>query len=307
VMVKPVKRSDPASPRSSVSSPIVQNNSLSIRAPAKINWFLHILQKRKDGYHDIVSLMQCVSLYDELVFDHADSIAVESDMDIPVSDNLVYKAASLLKKIVSYSKGARIFVKKQIPVSAGLGGGSSDAAYTLTGLNILWGLGLQREELCSIGVRIGSDVPFFFHAPAALVKGKGESVNTLKIDPSCRLLLVNPNVNVSTAWAYGAFDQLPGHTLTKKPLDIKLFCQALHRQDFLSLADMLSNDFEEIVMGEYPAISEIKHKLVTMGAEASLMSGSGPTVFGVFKSREKAEKALAAMKPHWCRIVKTLI
>ncbi len=306
-MVKPVKRSDPTSPRPNVSSTLVQNNSLSIRAPAKINWFLHIVQKRKDGYHDIVSIMQCVSLYDELIFDHADSIAVESDMDIPVSDNLVYKAASLLKEFVSYSKGARIIIKKQIPVSAGLGGGSSDAAYTLSGLNTLWGLGLQHEELCSIGARIGSDVPFFFHAPAALVEGKGDRVNSLKIDSSCRLLLVKPNVSVSTAWAYGEFDQLSGHTLTKKPFDIKLFCRTLQKQDFLSLAYMLSNDLEEAVMREYPAVSEIKHKLVKMGAEASFMSGSGPTVFGVFRSKEKAEKAFVAMGHHWCRIVQTLI
>jgi 4-diphosphocytidyl-2-C-methyl-D-erythritol kinase len=306
-MVNPVKRSEPTSQHPSASSTLAQNNSLSVRAPAKINWFLQVLQKRKDGYHDIVSLMQCVSLYDELIFDHADSITVESNLDIPVPDNLVYKAASILKEFTSYSKGARIILRKQIPVSAGLGGGSSDAAYTLSGLNTLWGIGLQHEELCSIGARIGSDVPFFFHAPAAFVEGKGDRVNSLKMDSSYRLLLVKPNVHVSTAWAYRAFDQLPGHALTKKPFDIKLFCRTLQKQDFLSLAHMLSNDLEEAVMREYPAVSEIKHNLVKMGAEAVFMSGSGPTVFGVFRSREKAEKALVAMDPHWGCIVQTII
>jgi len=305
VTVNPVKRSESTSQHPSASSTLAQNNSLFIRAPAKINWFLQVLQKRKDGYHDIVSLMQCVSLCDELIFDHADSIGVESNLDIPVSDNLVYKAASILKEFASYSKGARIILRKQIPVSAGLGGGSSDAAYTLSALNTLWKIGLQHKELCSIGARIGSDVPFFFHTPAALVEGRGDRVNSLKMDSPFRLLLVKPNVNVSTAWAYSAFDQLP--TLTKKPFVIKLFCRTLQKQDFLSLANMLPNDLEEAVMREYPAVSEIKHKLVKMGAEAAFMSGSGPTVFGVFRSREKAEKALVAMDPHWCRIVQTLI
>ena len=306
-MVKPVKRSDSASLHSIKISPFVQNSLLTVRAPAKINWFLDILQKRKDGYHDIISLMQCVSLYDELIFDHADSITVESDMDIPVSDNLVYKAAAFLKKAVSYPNGARILVRKEVPVSAGLGGGSSDAAYTLAGLNILWGLGLQQEELCSIGARIGSDVPFFFHAPAALVEGKGDRVQSMSIGQSCRLLLVNPRVNVSTAWAYDAFDQLSEGTLTKKPIDIKLFCQALQNQDYRFLACMLFNDFEHVIMREYPSVGEIKNKLIEMGAEVSLMSGSGPTVFGVFRSREAAEKALQVVGPHWCRIVETLV
>jgi 4-diphosphocytidyl-2-C-methyl-D-erythritol kinase len=306
-MSNPVKRSDPASLNPPLFSPQRRNHSLTVGAPAKINWFLDIVQKRNDGYHDIVSLMQCVNLYDQLILDHADSIDVESDMGIPASDNLVYKAASLLKKAVSYEKGARIIIRKQIPVGAGLGGGSSDAAYTLTGLNTLWGLGLQQEELCSIGACVGSDVPFFFHAPAALVEGKGERVSPLGIGESYRLLLVNPRLNVSTAWAYHAFDQRTGCTLTKKPIDIKLFCQALQNQDYHVLARMLFNDFEDVIMREYPSVREIKKKLIEMGADVSLMSGSGPTVFGVFRSRETAEKALQAMGPHWCRIVETLV
>jgi 4-diphosphocytidyl-2-C-methyl-D-erythritol kinase len=306
-MVRPVKRSDSAPPHPLVSCPLAPCNTLSLKAPAKINWFLQITKNRKDGYHNIFSLMQCVSLYDELIFDYADSIAVESDMDIPVSDNLVYKAAALLKKCVSYGKGARIIVKKHIPASAGLGGGSSDAACTLSGLNILWGLGLQNQELSSIGAHLGSDIPFFFNAPAALVEGKGDRVNSLHIKQSFMLLLVKPYVDVSTAWAYASFDQLRGHTLTKKPIDIKLFCRALEKQDYLTLTKILSNDLEEVVVREYPAVREIQHKLTEMGAEVSAMSGSGPTVFGIFRNKKKAEKAATAMKPNWCRIVQTLI
>jgi 4-diphosphocytidyl-2-C-methyl-D-erythritol kinase len=304
-MVRPVTRSDPIHPSTGGPFPVAKG-IFSLQAPAKINWFLHILGKRQDGYHDIVSLMQCVSLYDELTFEQDDSITIESDLDIPVADNLIYRAASLLKQYAGYEKGARIILRKQIPVSAGLGGGSSDAACTLSGLNALWGLGLQHEELQMIGARIGSDIPFFFHPPAALVEGKGNVVKPLQTEQSFSFLLVKPDVRVSTAWAYGAFDQTSMHALTKKPIDIKLFCQALQRQDFLCLANLLFNDLEEVVIREYPAVREIKQKLIEAGAEASLMSGSGPTVFGVFKSRGKAEKAFGVMRPNWCRIVQGL-
>jgi 4-diphosphocytidyl-2-C-methyl-D-erythritol kinase len=285
----------------------MQNSTLSVRAPAKINWFLNILQKRRDGYHDIVSLMQCVSLSDELFFHPADTITVESDMDIPVSENLVYRAAFLLQKSVSYPRGARITLKKQVPVGAGLGGGSSDAAHTLLGLNALWGLGLQRDELCKLGAAIGSDIPFFFYPYTALIEGKGERVHPVSLARSCSLLLVKPRVHISTAWAYNAFDQLSTGTLTKKPIDIKLFCQALQNQDYLFLARMLFNDFEEVIMREYPSVREIKNTLIEMGAEISLMSGSGPTVFGIFRSREMAEEALQAVGPHWCCVSETLV
>ena len=147
---------------------------LSLSAPAKINWFLGIAGKRDDGYHNIVSLMQCISLYDTLTFYHADSINIASDLDLPVQDNIMHKAASLLKEYTSCGKGADILLKKNVPVSAGLGGGSSDAACTLLGLNELWGLRLDRKRLTSIASEIGSDVPFFLNGPAALVEGKGE-------------------------------------------------------------------------------------------------------------------------------------
>ena len=280
--------------------------SFSLKAPAKINWFLKIIGKRVDGYHDIASLMQCISLYDNLKFEHSDSINVISDLDIPLSDNIVYKAASLLKKLVSYRKGAKITLKKRIPVSAGLGGGSSDAACVLSGLNMLWGLNLSAMELSSTGAEIGSDVPFFFNGPLALVEGRGEKATPFRIDSSITLLLVKPPISVSTAWAYSYYDKNVVNKLTKKAIDIKLFCQTLKRQDYALLGKMLDNDFEDVVTGRYPVISEIKLRLIEKGALISAMSGSGPTVFGVFESRDLAKKAAGEMKPNTGLVVETL-
>ncbi len=284
------------------------HSSLSLKTPAKINWFLQILGKREDGYHNISSLMQCVGLYDNLTFESADSIEVVSDLDIPVRENIVYRAASVLKKYAARSKGARILLKKNIPACAGLGGGSSDAACTLSGLNILWGLGLSDGELSAIGAEIGSDVPFFLKGPAALIEGKGEKVKSLDIGSSSILLLVKPRVSVSTAWAYDSFDRQGGaEKLTKKHIDIKLFCQALNRRDYASLGTMLYNDFEDVIMNKYPLVRDIKRKLLETGADISAMSGSGPTVFGVFQTNAGAEKAARAMEPNFCRLAETLI
>jgi 4-diphosphocytidyl-2-C-methyl-D-erythritol kinase len=280
---------------------------LSLNAPAKINWFLGVAGKRDDGYHNIVSLMQCISLHDTLTFDYADSINITSDLDIPVQDNIVHKAASLLKEYTSCRKGAEILLKKNVPVSAGLGGGSSDAASTLLGLNELWGLGLGRRRLNSIASQIGSDVPFFLNGPAAVVEGRGEKTRRVKISSSVVLLLVKPAASVSTAWAYADFDKVISDKLTKKVVDIKLFCRALMRKDFASLGNILFNDLEEVVTGKYPVVTEIKLRLIEEGAFFSAMSGSGPSVFGVYGSRETAEKAAGRMEPHFCRVVETLI
>jgi 4-diphosphocytidyl-2-C-methyl-D-erythritol kinase len=285
----------------------VSRTRLSLSAPAKINWFLGVAGKRDDGYHNIVSLMQCISLYDTFTFDRADSVNITSDLDIPVQHNIVHKAASLLKQYTSCRKGAEIFLEKHVPVSAGLGGGSSDAACTLLGLNELWGLGLGRKRLSLIASELGSDVPFFLSGPAALVEGKGEKTRQVKINSSVVLLLVKPAVSVSSAWAYAAFDRVNSDKLTKKVVDIKLFCRALLRKDFSSLGNMLFNDLEEVVAGKYPVVTEIKLRLLEEGAFFSAMSGSGPSVFGVYGSRETAEKAAGRMEPHLCRVVETLI
>ncbi len=302
---------DITSPRPYISGSPHRNNSLTLRVPAKINWFLKVTGKRDDGYHNIISLMQCISLYDDLILEHADTLQVVSDLDIPLDDNLVYKAASLLKKHTSYRKGAKIILQKGIPIGAGLGGGSSNAAYTLSGLNMLWGLELNNEELRSIGTEIGSDVPFFLNGPSAIVEGKGEKLSPIKLDSSTVLLLVKPPISVSTAWAYASFDKLNDSRLTKKTIDIKLLCQAFKKQDFASLSTMLSNDLEKVIIERYPVVGEIKNRLLERGVVISAMSGSGPTVFGVFDNKDMAEKAIEAMwlsaYGGWYKVVETLI
>ncbi len=275
---------------------------ISLLAPAKINWFLSVLDKRTDGCHNIVSAMQCVDLFDELFFEESQELHVLSDLDIPLEGNLVYKAASLLKGVSSYKFGARIELKKNIPVGAGLGGGSSDAAYALIGLNRLWGLNLDKTTLMRLAAHIGSDVSFFLGGPLALIEGRGEKVTEINTGSSLVVLLVKPDMPVSTSWAYSSFKT----RLTKKAVDIKLFCQALDRKNFSFLQDAVFNDLEEVVVQKYPAVGEIKRALVQNGALVSLMSGSGSTVFGVFHTNEEAVMASKNLHGKWCRVVRTL-
>ncbi|HXX58948.1 MAG TPA: 4-(cytidine 5'-diphospho)-2-C-methyl-D-erythritol kinase [Thermodesulfovibrionales bacterium] len=279
---------------------------LTLKAPAKINWFLDVFGKRDDGYHDIVSIMQRVTLYDSLTFEHSDQIEVLSDANIPLRENLVYRAAALMKGRTRHASGARITLKKETPMAAGLGGGSSDAACTLDGLNMLWNLNLSRQELAVIGQDLGSDVPFFFHGPAAVVEGRGEVVSPMRLDSVCTLLLVKPPIAVSTAWAYTQADTMGRKVLTKNDNFIKLFRQALEDRDFSLLSTMQKNSLETPVIGRYPVVGEIKRALTQKGAVFSSMSGSGPTVFGVFLSEEEAGKAAGHMSSHWCKVVKTM-
>ena len=275
---------------------------ISLKAPAKINWFLSVLNKREDGYHNIISPMQCVDLFDVLSFEEDEEIHLLSDLDIPAEGNLAYKAAALLKKVSSYKRGARIELQKNIPVAAGLGGGSSDAASALIGLNRLWGLNFDKVTLMRIAAEIGSDVPFFLSGALSLAEGRGEKVTDLNTEASAILLLVKPDVSVSTSWAYHSYKT----GLTKKTVDIKLFCQALARENFIFLRDMVFNDLEDVVISKYPVVGELKKILLQNGALFSLMSGSGSTVFGVFQSVEAAVKASESLQGEWCRVVRTL-
>lgn len=275
---------------------------ISLAAPAKINWFLSVLNKREDGYHNIISPMQCVDLFDSLSFEEAEEIQLLSDLEVPVEGNLVHKAAVLLKRVSSYKFGARIELKKNIPVAAGLGGGSSDAAFTLMGLNSLWGLNYDKRTLMRLAAELGSDVPFFLAGPLALVEGRGEKVTELKAEGSMVVLLIKPEVSVSTAWAYNLFKT----RLTKKAVDIKLFCQALERNNFAFLRDTVFNDLEDVVIGKYPVVGEIKKRLAQNGALFSVMSGSGPTVFSIFTASEEAVRASKNLQGAWCRVVRTL-
>lgn len=287
---------------------------LTLSPPAKINWFLEVLNKREDGYHNIRSLMQFVSHNDLITIEDSDEIEVITDAHIPLVNNLVYEAAILLRDYAGVKKGVKIRLRKEIPMSAGLGGGSSDAAFTMIGLNRLWNLALTRQELMALGGRLGSDIPFFFQGPAAIVRGRGEVVLPVTLKKSYVVLLVKPPVEVSSAWAYSGFQNDRGSSrpedkdemLTKENNNIKLICHALENGDFSYLSSLLRNDLESYVVRGYPVISDIKNTLLTKSAVFAAMSGSGPTVFGVFDSEQKAMKAKAYMSPNWCRVVKTV-
>ncbi len=282
-----------------------------LKAPAKINWSLYVLNKRADGYHNILSLMHCIGLYDTLAFEQADSIELVSDMDIPEEQNLVLKAAGMLRNYAGVKEGARIALKKDIPSGAGLGGGSSDAACALMGLNRLWGLGLGNNELSSIGSRLGSDVPFFFHCPLAVAEGRGEALTPLAVDNPYTLLLVKPAVSISTQWAYGKIKASRGaaEELTKSVNNInniQFIYGALKAGNIFSLKSLIHNDFENAVTEEHPVIGSLKENLLECGAVLSAMSGSGSVVFGLFEDRGKALSASGHFSLYFNRVVETL-
>ena len=289
-------------------------SSLVLHAPAKINWSLYILNKRDDGYHNILSLMQCIGLYDTLTFDQADTIELVSHIDVPAEQNLVYLAADMLQKHAEIKHGARIVLDKVIPSGAGLGGGSSDAAYTLMGLNKLWKLGLSNDELKMLGSRLGSDVPFFFDCPLAIAEGRGEILSAVETTVSYTVLIIKPPVSIATPWAYKeidvgrtGYDAKMDLTKTEYKIDnIKLICRALRTGDVSLIAAKAHNDFEGVVFKAFPVIATVKQKLLDAGALMAIMSGSGSTVFGLFEDEEKAVSASKYFSEYWHRVVATL-
>lgn len=289
------------------------DSGLVLRAPCKINWSLYVTGRRPDGYHDIITLMQCVGIYDTLSLSHSENIELVSDMDLPKEKNLVVRAARALCEYIGKDMGVHIRLKKEIPSGAGLGGGSSDAACVLKGLNTLWDLGLDKLELMAIGGRLGSDVPFFFECPAALAEGRGELLTALDVAEGYTLLLIKPDISVSTTWAYGELGlgstSGAGPELTKntdKINNIKLICDALRNRGTGILKSALHNDFEVVVKKRFPVIASLKERLLGEGAAVALMSGSGSAVFGVFDTREAAVEASHAFSSYWCRVADTL-
>jgi len=282
---------------------------LTLNAPAKINWFLKVFTLRSDGYHEIESLIQKISLYDVLVFAPSRELTLTTNMQIPAEQNLAYKSAVLLKNECRINAGAEISLNKNIPVSAGLGGGSSDAASTLIGLNKVWSLGLSRNELCAFAERLGSDVPFFLHGPLALVKGRGEKISDCKSVKPFNILLVKPPVTVSTRWAYENLKsaRINGELtkITPKADNIKFFTHAISKAE-LPGDRYIENDIESVTVKSFPVIADIKHRLLREGAIFSMMSGSGPTVFGVFGSAKEAENASKAFEECWTAVVQTI-
>jgi len=284
--------------------------SLVLESPAKVNLRLEILRKREDGYHELKTIFQKISLHDTLHFSLKKSggISITADHpDLPVGKtNLIYRAAHSILKRSNYRGGVAVEIEKRIPLGAGLGGGSSNAATTLKGLNQLLETNLSRKELMELGLGIGADVPFFFLKGAALGSGIGERLKKIEV-PDLSYVLIYPNFEVSTRWAYQNFDKrLSASTLSKlEPLSRKP--KGLTNQQFrinlnkflktpMGVSQILFNHLERVVSKEYPQIDVMKKMLFSVGAMGALMTGSGPTVFGLFRGERIATKAYEKIK-----------
>jgi 4-diphosphocytidyl-2-C-methyl-D-erythritol kinase len=261
-------------------------------APAKVNLFLRVLGKRPDGYHELSTLMQPVSVFDELQISvsEGEGIVVESNSpEAPGGpENLAYRAASLFLQSTGLRRRVEISVKKVIPVGAGLGGGSSDAATVLMALSEMAGIWLPDGALMELAARLGSDVPFFILKGPALAAGRGERLKRARL-PEFHYVLVNPGFHVSTAWVYSSLG------LTKAGENNNLLYSYEVPASREGLIEALVNDLEAVTARKYPEISGLKEMLMGKGAHGALMSGSGPTVFGVFYSRGEAERAYEAL------------
>ncbi len=269
---------------------------LRLHARAKINLGLDVLRKREDGYHEVRMIMQTIHLYDKITLSLTEKPGIQIQTNLrylPVNeDNLVYKAAKLLMDEFAVEQGLNIRLEKHIPVAAGMAGGSSDAAAVLVGVNRMFELGLSKKDLMARGVKIGADVPYCVMRGTALAEGIGEKLTPLARMPQCYILIAKPKISVSTKFVYG---NLRANELTEHP-DIDAQIAALKAGDLRTLCREMGNVLETVTIPAYPVIGEIKKTMLECGALGSLMSGSGPTVFGIFEDKEKAEKAFAVLK-----------
>jgi 4-diphosphocytidyl-2-C-methyl-D-erythritol kinase len=280
-------------------APKVSNlpDSITVCAPAKINLVLRILDRRPDGYHNLWSLMQTVRLEDELsmAVNHTNSaITLRCDDPSlkPDHSNLVYRAAAAVLEQSGQTVGLDMALAKRIPMGAGLGGGSSDAAATIIGLNRILKLGWSPEEMAEVGQTLGSDVPFFFFAPSATVAGRGEKVTAVRMTGSRWIVLVNPSFPVETKWAYRQLSESrPGVVPVSRS---HAALEAVPELSWKQVMETAENDFETPVFKAYPLLCDIKQELTARGAEVALLSGSGATVFGVFFDETSARHAQAS-------------
>ncbi|WP_313755651.1 4-(cytidine 5'-diphospho)-2-C-methyl-D-erythritol kinase [Tissierella sp.] len=258
-----------------------------INSYGKINLGLDVLYKREDGYHEINTIMQQISLNDILIIRETnEDIEIEcNNKYVPIdSTNLVYHAWKKLQEKTGINRGIKVNIYKRIPVAAGLAGGSANAAAVLKGLNEFWGLRLSEEELMEIGVEIGADVPYCIMGGTAFAEGIGEKLTKVKPFKDKDVLLINPGIGISTAEVYKNL------RLNKQShIDIKRIMSFIEEDDIKSVANSITNIMEEVVIERTPIISEIKRDMLKYGALGSLMSGSGPTVFGLFEDLDKLE------------------
>ena len=269
---------------------------LQLRAYGKINLGLDVVRKREDGYHELRMIMQTVGLYDELKMKviPEDEIRLSVNLSfLPTNENnLICKAIAMLKQEFGIQEGIEARLEKRIPVAAGMAGGSSDAAAALVGMNRLFRLGLSKKQLMEYGVRLGADVPYCVMRGTALSEGIGEILTPLPPMPSCYILLAKPGISVSTKYVY---QNLKANELTDHP-DIDGIVDSLKNGDLQGICDRLGNVLETVTIRDHPMIDEIKTFLIEQGAFGALMSGSGPTIFGIFQEKSTARKALENMR-----------
>lgn len=269
---------------------------IELQAYGKVNLGLDVLRRRPDGYHEVKMIMQTVKLHDTLTFETVDEdvIVLSTNADeLPVNeDNLVYKACRMLKQEYQITCGIRVFLQKELPVAAGMAGGSADAAAALIGMNKIFDLQIPKHKLMEYGVKLGADVPYCIMKGTALSEGIGEKLTALAPMPDCYILLAKPPIAVSTKMVY---ENLHANELEKHP-DIDGMMMALAEQSLQGITERMENVLETVTQVRYPVIAEIKACMKECGAMNSLMSGSGPTVFGIFTEKEKAEKAADAIR-----------
>ena len=275
-----------------------------LRALAKINLGLDILRKREDGYHEVRMIMQTIQMYDVLEIRRVKKPGISLSVNYPYipndERNLVYKAAKLLMDEFQVKSGVDIRLEKFIPVAAGMAGGSSDAAAALVGINRLFKLGLSEKDLMDRAVNIGADVPYCVMRGTALAEGIGEKLTRITPVPDCFVLIGKPGINVSTKAAY---ESLQLDKITTHP-DIDGMIKDIECGNLLAMTEKMGNVFEPGIIGKYPVIGEIKELMEAHGALKAMMSGSGPTVFGIFDDRKKMEVAAAALRES--RLAKTV-
>ena len=266
-------------------------NQIELKALAKINLGLDVLGRRENGYHDVRMVMQSIYLYDEVRIEKAEpeEISVISNLSfLPTGEgNIAYKAAKLLKDEFQIKEGIKITLNKHIPVAAGLAGGSSNAAAVLFGMNRMFWLGLSQKELMERGVKLGADVPYCIMRGTVLAEGIGEELSVLPPMPKCTVLIAKPPVSVSTKVVYEALDS---GNIVKHP-DIDGIIEGLQNRDLRQVAASMGNVLEDVTIPMHPVIEDIKNEMKVCGALNAMMSGSGPTVFGLFESRAAAREA----------------
>ncbi len=270
------------------------------KAYAKINLGLDVLRRRPDGYHEVKMVMQTVGIFDTLTFRRRAgegtrpliSISVDNE-ELPTDgNNLIYKAAELIMRTYVIKDGVDIKLQKNIPIAAGMAGGSSDAAAVFHGLNELFSLSMSLEDMKKLGVKIGADVPYCIMGGTALSEGIGEILTPISAPPEAYLLIAKPDISVSTKFVY---ENLHADTLKKHP-DIDGMVKALEEGSLKGITDRMENVLETVTVKKYPVIAQIKDEMRSHGAENALMSGSGPTVFGIYREKGTALKAYEEMK-----------